>query len=223
MTPRFFVTATGTSSGKTYLARGLTAKLRREGVRIAALKPLETGCDPEPLDAVALARACGRPELARDIAFYRVRSPVSPYAAMLSGAGAPDFDRIVRRLNELAADFDCTIIEGAGGLLVPLDQERDMADLAAALACPLIIAVPNRLGVLSYARTTVESARARGLRIAAVVLTEPDETPDSSSETNLRILRERLSLPLFSFPYCSNDDEALADAVGASGLSAALD
>jgi dethiobiotin synthetase len=218
MLTRLFISATGTSSGKTFVARGLTAALSRLNFRVAALKPFETGCKPDPLDALALATAARAPNLARDPAFYRVRPPLSPYAASLSGEAAPDFAGIVRRIREIGSEHDQLIVEGAGGLLVPLDRERDMSDLVVALACPLLLVAPNRLGVLSHALAAVESARTRNLQIAGLVLTEPDLMPDPSSATNLRILLERLALRIFSFPHCPNDDGALADAAVAAGL-----
>lgn len=219
---RLFISATGTDSGKTFLTRGLASLLRRKGTRVAAVKPLETGCDPDALDAIKLAQACGRPELAHDPAFYRVRPAVAPYAAMLTGAPAPDLTAIATRIRALSGDIDWLLVEGAGGLLVPLDRTRDMADLAAALAYPLLLAAPNRLGVLSHVRTAVEAAASRGIAIAAIVLTEPDANPDLSSETNLQILRERLALPVISFPHCSDDDAVLGDAAEVSGLLEAL-
>jgi dethiobiotin synthetase len=215
---RIFITATGTSSGKTFVARGIAAALRRGGHRVAALKPLETGCAPHPLDAIALAKAAGNSELADDADFYRVAPPLSPYAATLTGAPAPNFETLVARIEVIARQSDRLIVEGAGGLLVPLDRNRDMADLAIALTCPLVIVAPNRLGVLSHARATVESAHSRNLQVAALVLTEPDQEPDPSSTTNLQILQERFAIPLVSFPYCHDDDSALADAVNAIGL-----
>jgi dethiobiotin synthetase len=218
MIKRLFISATGTSAGKTFVSRGLTAALTRIGLRVAALKPLETGCEPEPLDAIALAKAARSPQLAYDPAFYRVRPPLSPYAATLGGEAAPSFDAIIRRIGHLASEHDHLIVEGAGGLLVPLDRHRDMTALVAALDCKLLVIAPNRLGVLSHALTTVESARARGLELAGLVLTEPDAAPDHSSRSNLQILRERLSLPIFSFPQCRDDDEALADAAVTAGL-----
>lgn len=218
MITRLFVSATGTSAGKTFVTRGLTAALVRAGVRVASVKPLETGCQPEALDALALARAARRPELAHEPSFYRVGPPVSPYAATLGGAGAPNFDWMVRRMHELATEHERLVVEGAGGLLVPVDRDRDMTHLALALASPVLLVAPNRLGVLSHALATVEAATARRLPLAGLVLTEPDSAPDPSSASNVQILRERLSLPIFSFPNCTDDNDALADAAAGAGL-----
>jgi dethiobiotin synthetase len=213
-----FITATGTGVGKTFVARGLAAYLRRDRLRVAALKPFETGCAPNPQDADALGRASGIPAHAREPAFYRVEPPLSPYAATLQGEPAPDVEAITAAVQEIARQHDRTIVEGAGGLLVPIDSSRDMATFAATIGYPVLLIAPNRLGVLSSVLTTFEAAVSRNLKIAALVLTEPDTTPDPSSETNARILRERLKLPVLGFPHTADDDDALADAVEASGL-----
>lgn len=207
-----FITSTGTGAGKSFVARGIAASLRLAGVRVAALKPLETGCDPAPLDAIALAEASGVDAFVDDAGFYRAHLPAAPFAATLQGEPPADFERIARRVRTISSDFAFTIVEGAGGLLVPLDAQRDIADLASALAYPLLLVAPNRLGVLSHVRTTFEAASTRKLPIAAIVLTEIDSAPDSSSATNAVILEQRLGCRVHCFPHCPNDDRALASA-----------
>ncbi len=217
-----FVTSTGTSAGKTFVSRGLAALVRGRGLRVAALKPLETGCVPEAQDAFALARASGHPGLAGLAGLYRVAPPVSPYAATLMGEQEPDFEGIVGVVRAASAGFDWVIVEGAGGLLVPLDGSRDTADLAAALAYPLLIVAPNRLGVLSHGLALHAVAKQRALTTLAMVLTEPDSQPDASAATNARILAERTGLAVVSFPFCRDDDQELAQATESSGLGRVL-
>ncbi|MFW5925199.1 MAG: dethiobiotin synthase [Myxococcota bacterium] len=219
----WFVTATGTGVGKTFVTRGLATALRRRGHPVAAIKPVETGCAPDPLDARALARACGRPELASAPGLYRAPPPVAPYAATLSGLPAPPPpDHLAATVRALAPDTDITLVEGAGGLLVPLDRERTMADLARALGLPLLLVADDGLGVLSFTLTAADAARARGLDVAAVVLVRREASPaDPSRETNGRILAERLApVPVLQFPHCADEDRALADAAEAAGLLA---
>jgi dethiobiotin synthase len=193
-------------------------------VRVAALKPLETGVEPDPLDALALAAAARRPELAHDPAFYRALLPVAPYAAALdTETDPPDFDRIVQRIRAIVAENEVVIVEGAGGLLVPLDRTRTTADLVRALGLPLAIVARDELGVLSSVLTCVESAVARGLRVAAVILSHHAPLGnDPSPRTNQRILQERLDCPVLHFPRCADDDDALADAAERVGLWPAL-
>jgi dethiobiotin synthetase len=209
-----FITSTGTDAGKSFVARGLASALRLAGVRVVALKPFETGCEPAPADAIALANAAGVDSFIEDPAFYRARLPAAPFAAAIHGEPAADFERVAQRVRRISTEFAFTIVEGAGGLLVPIDDRRDIADLAAALAYPLLLVAPNRLGVLSHVRAAFESATARKLPIAAIVLTEVDSKPDASHSTNARILEQRLGCLVLGFPHCPNDDRALATAAG---------
>lgn len=219
-----FVTGTGTGVGKTFLTRGLARALTRRLVRVAALKPIETGCAPEPADALVLARACRNPGLAHDPAFYRVAPPLSPYAATLQyGTPPPNLERIAGRVRELAVAHDFTLVEAAGGLLVPLDASRTVAELAVRLALPLLLVAPDRLGVLSHVLTAHESAQARALDVAAVILTRADAVEDDPSRrTNAQILGERLPSPVFVFHNTDDDDDALADAAESAAILARL-
>lgn len=217
-----FITGVSTAVGKTFVIRGLTRALRRAGQAPIALKPLETGVSDDPADAVALARACGRPELAHAQGLYRAALPLAPYAVALESAAAPpELAALVARIRELGAGARPLLIEGAGGLLVPLDARHDVADLAGALELPLLVVARDELGVLSSVRTCVESASARQLEVAAVVLVALAQSEsDPSPRTNRTILEQRLGLPVLPFPRCDDDDDALADAAERAGLLA---
>ncbi len=206
---RFFVTGTGTDVGKTYVTRSLALALRAHGEKVVALKPLETGCDPEPLDAIALAEACARPELAHLDGLYRRRPPLAPLAATLAGEAPLDW-RAVRAAVRPFLDEPNVIVEGAGGLLVPVDAQRTIADLAMDLALPLIVVAPDGLGVLSHVLTTLESAARRHLPVAAVVLRQPpaaEAARDCSITSNVDILATRTEAPVLRFPWVSSNAE----------------
>ncbi|HJL19243.1 MAG TPA: dethiobiotin synthase [Sandaracinaceae bacterium LLY-WYZ-13_1] len=211
---RLFVTATGTEVGKTWLTRGLAAALRARGRRVAAIKPLETGCRPDPSDALALAEACGRPELANAPGLYRAERPLAPYAANLAGESAPDLDALVDATRALADDAEVALVEGAGGLLVPLDATRTIADLVAALGTPVVLVARDRLGVLSHTLTAFESAERRGIDVRAVVLSCSPEASDEdpSPRSNRRILAERLPTPVLPYPRSDGRTASLARA-----------
>ncbi len=204
---RLFVTGTGTGVGKTVVTRSLAEALRADGRRVTALKPIETGCDPDPLDAVALAEAAGRPELARLPGLYRARAPLAPHAAALEGEPALDWSGLLAALAPHRED-DPLLVEGAGGLLVPIDPSRVIADLAVALALPILVVAPNALGVLSDVLATVECAHARGLSVAAVILREP-ATRDRSFATNVDTIASRLEAPILDFPHVASDAQRL--------------
>lgn len=219
MIPGLFVTATGTGAGKTFLARGLARALVSRGARVAALKPLETGCvDGLALDAVALARAAGRPELATAAGLYRARLAAAPYAATLAGeAPVPSTRALVRAIADACAGASHAVVEGAGGLLVPLDHARTTADLIRALRLPAVVVAPDVLGVLSHVLTLEQAARALDVPVAGVILSR-FPAADVSRTSNAQILRERLDVPVFILDPCDDDDDALAAAVTNAGL-----
>jgi 8-amino-7-oxononanoate synthase len=190
----WFITGTGTGVGKTVVAVAL-ARALAERAPLTAIKPFETGCTPEPLDAIALAAAARRPDLAHAPGLYRAAAPLAPWAATLEGEPPLPFDAIVARVRELAGT-QCVLVEGAGGLLVPLSSDRTIADFAAALALPLLVVARDELGVLSRVLETVEAAERRALTVAAVVLNRGAGDPDRSRATNREILQARLRVPI---------------------------
>lgn len=216
-----FISATTTGAGKTWLSRGLTRLAHRAGLTVAALKPLETGVELTPEDALALGRAAHRPELAFVPGLVRRKLAASPYAAQLSGEAPVDCDALLSTIHEAAVGSDLLLVEGAGGLFVPIDAHNTIADLVRALDLPLVLAAPNRLGVLSDVLATVRAARAEGLTPIAVVLTSVG-TPDVTVSTNARILRAHLDLPIHELPSSIDDDDALATAAADAGLETLL-
>jgi len=208
MTLRVFVTGTGTDVGKTFVSRALAMALCAQEERVVAIKPLETGCAPDPADAIALAEACGRPDLAHLDGLYRRPPPLAPLAATLSGEQPFDW-RKVRAAMRPHLDESNVIIEGAGGLLVPVDAQRTMADLAMDLGLPLVVVAVDGLGVLSHVLTTLESAAQRHLPVAAVILREasPGGEDDPSIASNIDILTARSDAPVLRFPYVTSDYE----------------
>ena len=220
-----FVSSTGTSEGKTVVACALAVALRQSGVRIAAVKPMETGCAPIAADAAALAGACEEPSLAEQPGFFRAQLPAAPYAVELEGErAAPTSAELQRTLRRVAHGYEAVIVEGAGGLHVPLNRSELIADLVRALGLPLLLVAVNRLGVLSHVLASAEAAAHRGLRIAAVVLNHDQaiSQSDPSVRTNRQILAERLDCPVIEFPWLgemsSHNLSALAAAAASSGL-----
>ena len=220
----FFVTSTGTSVGKTFVSRALLRGLRAQGLRVAGLKPIETGCAPSPLDALALAEASGRMTLAHSPRWYRAELPAAPYAVELeTGFPPPRIEALVSEIEVIASSHDAVLVEGAGGLLVPLDRERSMADFARALGLPMLMVAEDRLGVLSHVLTAAEAAEQRGLSIAALVLNQAVATDasDVSVRTNRTILAEKLGIPVLTHAHVSADQsDLLISATQQSGLLA---
>jgi len=189
-----FVTGTDTGVGKTVLTAAIVASLRSRGVAVRPLKPLITGLDepPDPdwpPDHELLARAAGRsPE---EVALFSYGPPVSPHLAAAL-AGRPVDPRALREaIARAAEEAEVSVIEGVGGLLVPLADGYDVRDLARELALPVLIAARPGLGTINHTLLTLEAARAAGLRVAGVVMTpwppEPGEIERSNRDTVARL------------------------------------
>jgi dethiobiotin synthetase len=186
-----FVTGTGTGVGKTVLSAALLAAIAAAGERVSAHKPVVTGIDDQPgawpPDHELLARVAGMtPE---EVAPLRYGPAVAPhFAAELAGERV-DPERIAATAETALRDADTRggvlIVEGVGGLLVPLTEGFTVRDLAARLGLPLVIAAPPGLGTINHSLLTLEAARAAGLEVRAVVLTPWREFPDAMEESNL--------------------------------------
>lgn len=219
---KVIVTGTGTGVGKTHFSRGLARLWTADG-SVSALKPFETGVERYPADARDLAAACYCEELDLENlpGFYRVRPPLAPYAATLMGDRPPDLDEVQAAILEQAGIAERTLVEGAGGLRVPLTRDVDFAAFAKRLDWPVICVAKDGLGVLSHVLTFHDSAAQAGLNVIATVLTRHGQD-ELSQSTNADILNERVG-PVFVMGHCErNKTQDLADAVEASGITSVL-
>jgi dethiobiotin synthetase len=188
------VTGTDTGVGKTVVAGAIVARLRQLGVEVRAFKPLLTGTDdaPDPVwprDHELLARAAGADPATVVLRTYG--PPVSPHlAAELAGEPAPSPAAIAGWVRETTPDGATAVVEGVGGLLVPLGPGADVRALAAALALPLVIAARPGLGTINHTLLTLEAARAASLTVAGVVLTPWPERPGVIERSNRATIAE---------------------------------
>ncbi|MFZ1863078.1 MAG: dethiobiotin synthase [Polyangiales bacterium] len=211
-----FITATGTGVGKTWLATALARACMARGKQVVAIKPIETGADPDPLDALALAHASGDASLATAPGFYRAKEPLAPYAVEKRG-GPPigSLRTLAKRARELGAAADYVIVEGAGGVLVPIDREHTIADFAALLDLPTVVVARNALGVLSYTLTAVEALRKRNVSVRAIVLNHVDRgrPADLSQGSNADVLTDYLPrIPVVRAPRVQSPDGMITTA-----------
>jgi len=185
-----FVTATDTGVGKTVLAAAIVASLRASGVAVRARKPVLTGLDEAapgvPPDHELLASASGeRPE---EVAPARFGPAVSPHLAAALERRPLDVGALVA---DVRAAGEPVVVEGIGGLLVPLAEGWDVRELARALGLGVVVAARPGLGTINHTLLTLEAARAGGLDVRAVVLTpwpaEPGPVEASNRETIARL------------------------------------
>lgn len=222
MTPKgFFVTGTDTGVGKTVVSAALTRALVARGLRVAVMKPIASGSDPTPRglrnsDALTLMAAASVPAPYEVVNPYCFEPPISPHIAAREAGVAIDLTLLRSRFGSLAAAGDCVIVEGAGGWLAPLSDTTTMADLAAALALPVLLVAGLRLGCLNHTLLTRESISARGAPFAGWIANAIDPHFERSGE-NLATLTARLGEPaLACVPF-------LAQLDGTLDLSAAAD
>jgi dethiobiotin synthetase len=180
-----FVTGTGTGVGKTIVSAALLASMRAAGEPVQAYKPVLTGLDEPPgawpPDHELLALAAGAdPDV---LAPLRYGPPVSPHLAAQMQNERIDPARLIEHAHTLAR-AGTLVVEGVGGLLVPLTETFTVCDLAAALDLPVVIAAPPTLGTINHTLLTLRVARAAGLRVVAVVLTPWPKEPSALEQSN---------------------------------------
>ncbi len=180
-----FVTGTDTGVGKTVVTAAIAALAVAAGRRTVVYKPAQTGVGPdEPGDLEFVRAAAGDVGLLRTACAYRLREPLAPaVAARLEGTHV-ETSRLVDMYARLSEGADSVLVEGAGGLLVPLADGYLMADLARDLRLPALVVARPGLGTLNHTALTVEAARARGIEVAGIVISGVPEEPDLASATN---------------------------------------
>lgn len=187
--PALFITGTDTGVGKTLVTAAIAEALIQRGVRVAVLKPIATGCEPRGAelfseDAHFLARAARAPQLDASICPVRYVEPLAP-AVAAERAGRPiDWAAIATAQTRLESTAEILLIEGVGGILVPLDSQHTVLDLASALRVPTIIVARAGLGTINHTLLTLQALRSRQIPIAGIILNGRSPSPDLAERTN---------------------------------------
>jgi len=191
-----FITGTDTGVGKTVVAALLAESLRRRGVRVGVLKPyMSGGWD----DARTLKKAAGVDEPLDEIAPVFFDDPLAPAAAPLRGKRLRSAAAVLRAFRAQARKYDFLVVEGIGGVLVPLDDRRTVADLARRLKLPVWLVARPGLGTLNHVLLSLEALRRRGLSVTRIVLS--GWTGRTLAEkTNPALLRRLTKIPLTLLP-----------------------
>ncbi len=212
------VTGTDTGVGKTFVACALIAALRARGRRVAVMKPVETGVEGEPGDARRLQAAAADPAPLDDVCPYRLRAPLAPaVAARLEGVTI-DLERIAALVGRRAAAADVLLVEGAGGLLVPLVGRTTWVEFTARLGLPLLIVGANRLGTINHCALTARAAAAAGIAVRGFVLSQPAAATDVSAATNADTIAALTDLPCLGVLGHCPSPEAAASALAVDAL-----
>ena len=174
-----FITATGTDIGKTFVAASLIGHFRQMGRLVDAIKPVVSGFDPAQAgasDSGILLHALGLPVTAAEIdriSPWRFGAALSPDLAAAREGRSIDVDSVIT-FCQTAIDQrrDILLIEGVGGVMVPLDGERTILDVMMALQAPLILVAGSYLGTISHTLTALDALYQRGLKVLAIVVSE---------------------------------------------------
>jgi dethiobiotin synthetase len=203
----FFITATGTDVGKTYLACGLIRAWRGQGLRVAAFKPVLSGFDADKAADSDAGRLLGAldlpisPQSLDAISPWRYAAPLSPDAAAAKEGKRVDYEAVLAASRRfLRGDHDVALIEGAGGVMSPLSEDRTMLDWMADLGLPVILATGSYLGTISHSLTALSVLEAQSVPVRLVVMSETEGGTVPLAENVLALTRRWAAAPVYFLP-----------------------
>ena len=214
-----FVTGTDTGVGKTVVATALLRALVASGLRAVGMKPVSAGIETKGsinADVVALMEAGNVDAPLADRNPFAFAPAIAPHLAAAEAGVAIDLALVAAAYDRLASRCDVVVVEGAGGVLVPIDSTHDMLDIAARLRLPVLLVVGMRLGCLNHALLSAAAIRSRGLPLAGWVANCIDPQM-RAVEANVETLAARLAAPVATVQWGASPDFSPA-VVGGLGL-----
>ncbi len=198
----FFITGTDTDVGKTYVALRLIEMLKQQGQRVGVMKPVAAGghlLDGKMVneDARALMTTSGCKSSYEQVNPYLFERPVSPHIEVQRSGSNIDPDLILRSYQNIRAEHDSVVVEGAGGWFAPIGQGLTMADIAQKLQIPVVLVVGMKLGCLNHAELSVRAIQQSGLTLAGWVANAIDPQM-ACLEDNIQYLKNHLEAPLLT-------------------------
>ncbi|MHB8845807.1 MAG: dethiobiotin synthase [Nitrospirota bacterium] len=193
-----FITGTDTGVGKTYVGACIAAALRRKGIDVGVMKPAETGCrlrrgEPVPADTLVLMRAAGVADPPDLVNPYRFLAPLAPLVAAEREGKGVNLRTIVAAYRSLEQRHEFMIVEGAGGVLVPLTRGKSFRDLAADLGLPVLIVARPGLGTINHTLLTIEALQRNRIPLAGIVINYVGPRASGLAERTNPAVIERLS------------------------------
>ena len=212
-----FVAGTDTGVGKTVIAAALAMRLKHLGVDAGVMKPIETGValdDDSSTDAARLLKAAGAADSLERVSPYRLAAALAPLAAARVASVTIESERILEAYRHLAALHRCVIVEGVGGVMVPITAQWNVCNLIAQLRLPVLIVGRVALGGVNHALLTLQALRVREIPVLAIALNVADPahhtaTSGEQERSTLELLRELSGVPVTSpVPYEPMLDES---------------
>lgn len=198
-----FIAGTDTGVGKTIVTASLGLTLKAQRYRVVAMKPIETGVDGDPMpDSLYLNTLLGLKESTETLCPYRFSRPLAPAIAARMEGRQLEPVTIQRAYDALRSSYDIVLVEGVGGLLVPLAQGFFVIDLIALLNLNVLLVARRGLGTINHTLLSLEALKARGLFCLGVVLNDTEGRGGIADKTNPMALKELMEVPLVGvFPF----------------------
>ncbi|WP_457621558.1 dethiobiotin synthase [Persephonella sp.] len=200
MSKTVLITATDTGVGKTIVSASLASILRSQGKSVGYFKPIETGCDPLCPDALLLSKITGQHY--DEVVLYRFKEAVAPYVAEREEGKHIKLDLIFDRIKHLQEMYEYLIIEGAGGVAVPITYHNDKIytylDLISDLNVNAVVVSRASLGTINHTYLTVESMKSRNIKIKGIILNGRSESPSLAEQTNPKIIEKMTGIPVIT-------------------------
>ena len=241
MAKGFFITGTDTGVGKTIISAALIKAVHMLGLKACGMKPIETGCskqkfkvkhsklnvqdgDLTPHDGTFLKKISGVNASLDLITPVRFENPLAPLTASEIEGRTVDLGMIKKAYQKLSLEYDAMIVEGIGGLLVPIRKKYFVLDLASDLRLPVVVVARPGLGTINHTMLTVNCALKAGLTVAGIIINyvrPPEGTP--AEVTNPDIIRQLSSVPLLGvFPFLKDFESATIGKAAADSLNKEL-
>ena len=202
----FFITGTDTDSGKTLVTLALMRKLQQSGLKVNAMKPVAAGISHYESgdfneDAVLLQQQCSEKPDYQQLNPYLFDAAIAPHIAAQQHKVVVEEGPIKQSFASLQKQADITLVEGAGGWLVPLTKKMDISDLPLMLQLPVVLVVGVKLGCLNHARLSMQSIQAKGCQVSGWIGTQVEKDMPVFAE-NISTLNEYLEVPCLGvIPY----------------------
>ncbi len=212
-----FITGTDTAVGKTYVAGGLARALRHRGMDVGVFKPFESGIQAGREDFRYLKEMAGVADEDHEICPHPFAEPLAPKIAADREGRKIHWRETMGCFQALSKRHSLLIVEGAGGLWVPLAERKTNFDLIAECAFPVVLVARLGLGTINHTLLSLEALAARKIPCLGVVLNQTTPKKSLADETNPDVLKKMMSVPLLAtFPFQKGADEHLRVFIGFS-------
>lgn len=214
--PGIFIAGTDTNVGKTVVTAALGLALQQTGAKVGIMKPVETGSVPDKTNSDVhrlrnLFASCKNVDV-RNV--YSLPLPVAPLEAARTAQHGIDVDAILNACRTFAVQHDYMLVEGAGGILVPLTETHDVRDLIRLLGLPCLIVGRTCLGSINHTRLTLMGLREAGIPVFGILLNHTDTTPEEQRASTVKLIREFSDAPVLGpLPFQPHMDSQWEDSL----------